>query len=90
MLTAEQARALSGWGSGDYLNFIEGKIREAAADGRRMVKIREEPMARWLYGNPSDAVSEEVIRTLRDAGYSVDLYYREAQFVDMALMVSWD
>ena len=52
--------------------------------------IRDEPFAHWLYGsNELAAEPRKAIDALKAAGYAVDLFYQENQFVDMALRVKW-
>ena len=78
ILTAAQAREISGPSAEDYLDTIEQHIR------------KDEPFARWLYGsNELAAESRKAIDALKAAGYAVDLFYQESQFVDMALRVKW-
>lgn len=90
MLTAAEAREISGPDAKDYLLFIEEKIRAAAKDKKREVIIREEPYAGWLNGSsPISGEPEKAIDSLRAAGYTVKLYYREFQFVDMGLHIKW-
>lgn len=90
MITALKAAELSGPKSEDYLDFIEKKIIDAANNKKREVIIRENPYAGWLYGSTgnSDEVSK-AIKVLKDNGFKLNLYYRESQFVDMGLQISW-
>ncbi|OGT88586.1 MAG: hypothetical protein A2286_02690 [Gammaproteobacteria bacterium RIFOXYA12_FULL_61_12] len=90
MLTAAEARELSGPLAEEYLAVIEAKIREAAEKKEREVIFRDKPYCDWLY-SPVDMTPEakKTVEALREAGYLVDLYYRETQFVDMALRVKW-
>lgn len=89
MISATQARELSGPGAEDYLKIIEDKIRSAAENKGRELIIRDEPYASWLYGNDRPVVAKAVIRELDKAGFSVSLYYVEMQFVDMGLWIKW-
>ncbi len=90
ILTAAQAREISGPSAEDYLATIEQHIRKAAEAKQREVLIRDEPFAHWLYGsNELTAEPRKAIDALKAAGYAVDLFYQESQFVDMALRVKW-
>ena len=90
ILTAAQAREISGPSAEDYLATIEQHIRTAADGKQREVLIRDEPFAHWLYGsNALPAEPCKAIEALKAAGYTVDLFYQENQFVDMALRVKW-
>jgi hypothetical protein len=51
ILTAAQAREISGPSAEDYLATIEQHIRKAAEAKQREVLIRDEPFAHWLYGS---------------------------------------
>lgn len=90
MITALKAAELSGPKAEDYLDFIEKKIIDAANSKKRDVIIRENPYSCWLYGSTgnSNEVSK-AIKTLKDNGFKLDLYYRESQFVDIGLQISW-
>lgn len=90
MITANEARQMAGPTALDYLKFIDSEIREAAQNKKREVFIRSNPYASWLYS--PDKLEEEpkkVIKELKAYGYEVELYYRESQFVDMALWIKW-
>jgi hypothetical protein len=91
MITAQQAREISGPDAQVYLDFIEKKIKEAAEKKKFEVIISENPYARWLYSERdlSDQ-PKKAIKILRDNGFKVDLYYSEgSQFVDMGLRINW-
>lgn len=90
MLSAKEARELSGPSADDYLVEIEKLIKAAAVDKKREVLIRSEPYAYWLYRR--EDLGEEprkAIEALKKAGYTVDFHYQENQFVDMALVIRW-
>jgi len=91
MITAEEARKLSGMTADEYLESLEALIREAAAKGRREIYVRVSPYADWLYDekklNPQE---RKTLETLRENGFRVSLYYNCGPFVDLALVISWD
>ena len=90
MITAAEARELAGPTAEEYLKEIEVFIRDAATKKQRSITIRKNPYSGWLY-NEKDTPPEAkiAIQQLRDAGYSVSLYYMELQFVDIGLEISW-
>ena len=92
MISAKEAYSLSAPNLERYRAFIDKHIREAASVGESRVEIREDPYSMWLYDESmlSDKDAVRVIKELRDLGYSVSQYYSEAQFVDVALVISWD
>lgn len=92
MISAKEAYSLSAPNLEIYRAFIDKRIREATSAGILRVEIREDPYSMWLYNESklSDVDAVRVIKELRDLGYDVSQYYREAQFVDVALVISWD
>lgn len=92
MISAKEAYSLSAPNLERYRAFIDKRIREATSVGILRVEIRENPYSMWLYNESklSDVDAVRVIKELRDLGYNVSQYYREAQFVDVALVISWD
>lgn len=92
MISAKEAYSLSAPNLEIYREFIDKRIREATSAGMLRVEIREDPYDVWLYNESelSDTDAVRVLKELRDLGYSVSQYYREAQFVDVALVISWD
>ena len=90
MITAAEARELSGPGAEDYVAAIEKYIRREAANKLHEVLIRDEPYAYWLYHEDKlSAEPKKALKMLRDAGFTVSLYYRESQFADIALHIQW-
>ena len=92
MISAKEAYDLSAPNLEKYRAFINERIREAAANGKLKIEIREDPYSMWLYNESklSDADAVRVLKELRDLGYDVSQYYSEAQFVDVALVISWE
>ena len=90
MITAEQARLLSGPSTEEHLEVISRRIEEAAKSGKREVILREVEYAHWLYNEKDMSdVTKQVIEKLRKNGFEVKLYYNELQFVDMGLWIKW-
>ena len=94
MINAKEAYDLSAPNVDTYRAFIDKRIREAAAAGNLRIEIRENPYSMWLYGTNElakrDACAAKVVRELIDVGYKVKQHYKESQFVDVALVISWD
>ena len=92
MISAKEAYNSSAPNLERYRAFIDKRIREATSVGILRVEIREDPYSMWLYNESelSDTDAVRVLKELRDLGYSVSQYYSEAQFVDVALVISWD
>ena len=90
MISAKEARELSGPKCEEYLVYLEQKIKAAATKGERDVIIREKPYCDWMY-KESDLKGEpiKVIKELRNLGYTARLFYQENQFVDMGLWIQW-
>ena len=91
MINAKEAYDLSAPNIETYRAFIDKRIREAAANGKLKIEIREDPYNMWLHGasnelSKNDACAAKVMRELKDLGYSVRQYYSEGQFVDVALV----
>ena len=95
MISAKEAYDLSAPNLEKYRAFINERIREAAANGNLRIEIREDPYSMWLYSTVNelakgDACAAKVVRELIDMGYEVKQHYKESQFVDVALVISWE
>ena len=95
MINAKEAYDLSAPNVDTYRVFIDKRIREAASIGKLKIEIRDDPYSMWLYGTINelakrDACAAKVVRELIDVGYKVKQHYKESQFVDVALVISWD
>lgn len=93
MITAEEAKVLSGSTAEELLKPVEDAIREQAQKGRRELSLRMKPYADWAYSlNDEKALlpeEREALNILRENGFSVTMCYNEGQFVDIALIISW-
>jgi hypothetical protein len=92
LITAKEARELGGPSIAEHIEIISNWIRKAALDGEHSIIIRAEPYERWMYAGwpKSDTIEGRVLLQLKNAGYKVELYYKEMQFVDMGLKISWE
>lgn len=89
MMKASEARVISGPTAEEYAEDIEKYIRDAAEKKQRMVIIRSEPYAYWLYYKEQPQQVLDALKILKDSGYKVSLFYEERQFVDMGLQIEW-
>lgn len=95
MISAKEAYDMSAPNLDKYKAFIEKRIREAANVGKLKVEIREDPYNMWLYNEQKlperDRDGFRVVKELRELGYKVSQYYMDgSQFVDVALVISWN
>lgn len=95
MISAKEAYDLSAPNLDKYRTFIDGCIHKAADAGKLRIEIREDPYNMWLYGTVNelakrDACAAKVVKELIDMGYKVKQHYKESQFVDVALVISWE
>ena len=93
MITANEARLLSGETPEEKVEAIQPLIEEAAKKGRRAIIIRDSNVGggMWVNGgyNSTDEW-KECVEILRGLGYAVRFYYEERQFVDMGTEISWE
>lgn len=92
LITAKEARELSGPSIEEHVERLSNCIREAAWKKQQSVIIREQPYERWLYSGwpKGDTLEGRVLLQLKNAGYTVEFHYKETQFVDMGLKISWE
>lgn len=91
MISAKEAYNMAAPKLDEYRKFLDTEIRKAAEDGKTSVIIRKDPYNMWLYNESKleDMDAKRCLRELRDLGYSIRLLYREAQFVDVGLIIDW-
>ena len=87
MITAQQARQLSGPTSEEYALFFEEAIKEAAAKGERKICKYHGTLENEAYGRTKRW--NDFVEYMKTLGYDVSLYYYEGQFVDMRINVEW-
>ena len=88
MITAQEARQLSGPSSQDYAFFFEEKIKEAAKSGKRNIIQYHGQLENEAYSNTQKW--KDFIAYMAELGYAVSLHYEERQFVDMRIVISWE
>lgn len=75
----------------EHLDKIAKEISKASLEGEFEIILREDPYCYWLWGTkPREENSQQTIQELRSLGYDVSLYYKESQFVDIGLKISWE
>lgn len=91
MISAKEAYNMAAPKLDEYRKFLDMEIRKAAEKGDTTVIIRKDPYNMWLYNESKleDMDAKRCLRELRDLGYSIRLLYREAQFVDVGLIIDW-
>jgi len=87
MITAQQARELSGPTSEEYALFFEEKIKEAASKGLRSICQYHGKLENEAYSNTQ--VWKNIIEYMKGLGYATSLHYEERQFVDMRINITW-
>jgi hypothetical protein len=87
MITAEEARKLSGKTSAEYALDFNDAIRDAAKTGARTVLKYHGELENEAYH--TTVRWKAFVEYMRGLGYSVELHYEERQFVDMRVKISW-
>lgn len=92
LITAKEAKELSGPSIEEHIERLSNWIRDAALKKQQSIIVRAQPYERWLYSGwpKSDTVEGRVLLQLKNAGYTVEFHYKEMQFVDMGLKISWE
>lgn len=93
MISAKEARELSNVGADEILKKIEDKIKYSCESKETQITLRSEPFGYWGYHldtNDIDPLGKKVVQELRELGYKVSSYYEAKQFVDVALVISWE
>lgn len=91
MISAKEAYNMAAPKLDEYRKFLDAAIRKAAGDGQTSVIIRKHPYAMWLHNESKldDMDAKRCLCELRDLGYAIRELYREAQFVDVGLIIDW-
>lgn len=86
-ITAVEARKLAGPTVQEHVDEVYLKIREAAIQKQREIRLSD---SFWADGGYSKSTEwKQACEILTADGYKVNFYYAEMQFVDMGTMVSW-
>ena len=87
-ITADMARELAGVVDIEKdMEFAYNAIKQSAKTGGRTVILRNELFSQGNYN--IDKKWLKAIDELRTAGFTVEFFYEERQFVDMGTKVSW-
>ena len=87
MITAQQARELSGPTPEEYALFFEEKIKEAASKGLRSICQYHGKLENEAYSRTQ--VWQDFFEYMVSLGYEASLHYEERQFVDMRINITW-
>lgn len=87
MITADEARALSGPSVEDYVEAACEGIRKAAMEKKNMVALVGDFWCRGGYDNTESY--KQAVKMLEELGFKVEFFYEELQFVNMYTIVKW-
>lgn len=88
MITAKEAKELSGKTSEEFALDFEEAIKEAAMKGERKICHYHGTLEHEAYS--STKKWKDFVEYMATLGYKVSLHYEERQFVDMRINVSWE
>lgn len=94
MLTAEQARKLSGRTTKEKVEALLVSLEKKASEGGRMLRCgydHKEDEDLWIHGGYNNTEEhKEAVEILKGLGYEVSFYYQDGSFaVDMYTKVEW-
>lgn len=87
MITAKEARELSGPTIEEIAEFFDRPIREAASKKERKITIYHGQLENEAYGRTKRWA--EFVEYMHNLGFKAELYYYEGQFVHMRITISW-
>lgn len=88
MITASEARKLSGKTIPEYALDFEDDIKKAASRKERMILKYHGELENEAYSRTK--VWTKFVEYMKDElGFQVELHYEERQFVDMRIKISW-
>lgn len=87
MITAKEAIQIAGPTIEEMANFFDLHIRKAANDKNREVTVYHGTLENEAYGGTK--TWKKFVEYMKGLGFTVELYYNEAQFVDMRITVKW-
>lgn len=88
MITASEARKLSGKTIQEYALDFEDCIKEAASRKERTVLKYHGELENEAYSKTK--IWTDFVKYMKDElGFQVDFHYEERQFVDMRIRISW-
>lgn len=87
LITAKQARKISGLTAEEQVELVCEQIQKAAEEKKREIHLHGEFWAHGGYNLTDDYKCATKI--LKDLGYEVKFHYEERQFVDMYTVVKW-
>lgn len=87
MISATEARQISGPTPEEHCQFFDEHIRKAAAEKKREVTVYHGQLENEAYGHTD--VWKLFVEAMRKHGFEASLYYYEGQFVDMRITIKW-
>lgn len=87
MITAKEARELSGPTIEELAEFFDKPIREAASKKERKITIYHGQLENEAYSRTKRWA--EFVEYMHNLGFKAELFYEERQFVDMRITISW-
>jgi len=87
MITAKEARELSGPTIQEEALSLDPHIRKAAENKERKVLVYHGKLENEAYSNTQRW--KDFVKYMQGLGFKVSLHYNESQFVDMRLRIEW-
>jgi hypothetical protein len=87
MITAQEARELSGPSIEEMAEFFDEFIRQAAKAKERTVTVYHGILENEAYGQTKRW--KEFVAYMANLGFVAEFYYYEGQFVDMRITIKW-
>lgn len=87
MLTAAEARKLSGWTAEEYVENVLESVKEEAEKGNRKLCAYTDFWTKEGYDGT--AKYKKAVDILKDLGYNVRFVYEELQFVNVYTLIEW-
>jgi len=87
MITAKEAKELSGPSIEEMAEFFDKFIRQAAEAKERRVTVYHGILENEAYGQTKRW--KEFVAYMAKLGFVAELYYDEGQFVDMRITIKW-
>lgn len=87
MITAKEARLLSGSTAQEEVDALQPSIEEACKRGERELHARTDLWTTGAYNRTKKYT--EAVAILEGLGYTVEFFYEERQFVNMYTIIRW-
>jgi hypothetical protein len=87
LLTAAEARKLSGLTPREHVELVLKNVEQLAKDGKRIYRVHDDFWVNGGYSKTTDY--QEAVAILEELGYKVSFFYEERQFVNMYTVIEW-